>query len=218
MANHNGRTTSPSSIWLRSMNRSSRPNPHGSAQFTAATSVQASLSNHDHTQPQCYSSASQHALEPSATGHHTVSMSSALASGNPVAYAAKRKATDVAPRDEEQRGSYSRHIATNLKGGGGSGSNRKSSIWIGDDEAKRIMMDATSASKKATRRVTVSGGESHSRRARMAAIDCDGESSRFCTSVCRAHDLPGPPRHRDSPFVENETSGDATAACPIGAA
>ena len=218
MANHSGRATSSKPNWLRSTKRGSRSDPHGPAGLAASTRVPTSLSNHNHTQPQRYPSALQHGPEPPTTGHYIISMPSpALASGNPVAHAAKRKATDVPPRDEEQRESHSHHIATNLKGRGGAGSNRESRIWIGENEAKRIMMEATSASKNPTQRVTVSGGENHSRRARTVAIDCDGESSRFCTSLCSAHDFPSP-RRRDPPFMENENSGDATAGCPNGAA
>lgn len=41
------------------------------------------------------------------------------------------------------------------------------------------MMEATTALKNPTRRVTVSGGEIQSKRTRTAAIDSDGESSCF---------------------------------------
>jgi hypothetical protein len=100
-----------------------------------------------------------------------------------VACAAKRKAPDVAPRDEELRDCHSRHVATNLKGSGGVGANRGSKIWIDEDEGTKIRMEATTALKNSTKRGTVSGGEIHSKRARTVSIDSDGESSHllyFC--------------------------------------
>ena len=51
-------------------------------------------------------------------------------------------------------------------------------VWISHDEGANIMM-ATMALQDSRRRVTLSGHESHSKRARMTANDSDnGESSR----------------------------------------
>jgi hypothetical protein len=120
----------------------------------------------------------QHEPEPSVTAHQIISTppSPALASDNSVACAAKRKAPDVAPRDEEQRDCHPRPVTTSLKGRGGV---RANGIWICQDEGTNIMM-ASMALKNSRRRVTFSGCESHPKRARMAANDSnDGESSAF---------------------------------------
>ena len=100
-----------------------------------------------------------------------------------MACAAKRKAPDVAPRDEEQRDCHSRHVATILKGRGGGRVSRGNMIWINESEGAKIMMEATTALKNPTRRVTASGGEIQSKRTRTAAINSDGESSCFLISL-----------------------------------
>ena len=91
-----------------------------------------------------------------------------------MACAAKRKAPDVAPRDEGLRDCHPRHVTTDLKGRGGA---RADGIWISRDEGADIITKATMASKDQRRHVTLSG---HSERARMAANHSkDGESSLF---------------------------------------
>jgi hypothetical protein len=215
MADQSGRATSPMPPWLRSMNRGSRPNRHGLAPFAASTNAQTSLLNHDHIQPQRHSSTPQHEPEPPATAHHIIPTppSPAVANDNPVACAAKRKAPDVAPRDEEQRDCHSRHVATTLNRGGRVVANGGSMIWINENEGTKIMMDATRALKNPTRRVTVSGGEIHSKRARTAAIDSnDGESSRFLIPLYVVFMIS---RHKDRPFVEKENWWSATTSCAI---
>ena len=178
MANHSGRSTHSKPNWLLSGNRGSRPTCHSPAWFPTSN-VQTSFSNHDHIQPQSHPSALQHEPEPPATAHYVISTPPSP-SENPVACAAKRKAPNVAPRDE-QRDCHSHHVTTILKGGGGrrpSGGISGNMIWINESEGAKIMMEATTALKNPTRRVTVSGGEFQSKRTRMAAID-SGESSCF---------------------------------------
>ena len=164
MANQSERDTSSKPSWLRPMNKESPPNRHGSRTSSA---------NHDHTQPHRHPSMPQHEPEPPTAAHHTTSTSSypALTSDSPVACAAKRKVPD-----EELRDRHPRHIATNLKGSGGVGTNGRDTMWIDEDMGTKIRMRAMTTSKIATRR---SGGE----RLRTMYIDSDGESSHllyFC--------------------------------------
>jgi hypothetical protein len=196
MANHNERAASSMPNWLLPINGRKQTNRLGSAVIAASTSTQTSRSNHNHIQTEQRPSVPQHESEPSDTAHQifSTSPSLALASDNSVACAPKRKAPDVAPRDEEQRDCHPRHVTTNLKGRGDVKTNE---IWISQDEGENIMMEATMALKNSRRRVTLSGGESHSKRARMVASDSnDGESSHFLLPpnvvfiICRD-------RHRD---------------------
>lgn len=143
-------------------------------------------------QPQRHPIVPQHEPEPLATPHYIISTlsSAALASDNSVACAAKRKAPDVVPRDEEQRDCHSRHIATNPKSRGEVRTSRGSLKWIDDNEGTKIMMDATMALKNPSRRLTVS--EIHSKRARTDSDE--GESSCFLVPlylvlmICRGPD------------------------------
>jgi hypothetical protein len=181
MANRSERFTSSMPNWLLP-NRRSLPNCHSPARLPASTSIQTSFSNHDHIQPQRHPDTLQHDPEPPATAHHIAltAPSLALTSEYPVVCVAKRKAPDVAPRDEEQRGCHSRHVATTIKSiGGKEWASGGSMIRIDESEGAKIMMEATTALKNPTRRVTVSGGEIRSKRTRAAAIDSDGESSCF---------------------------------------
>jgi hypothetical protein len=193
MANHNERVTSSRPNWLRPIN--------GRRQI----------------QTQRRPSVSQHEPEPSATAHQIISTSPppALASDNSVACAAKRKAPDVAPRDEEQRDCHPRHVTTSLKDRGGV---RTNGIWISQGEGTDIMIEATVALKNSRRRVTLSGCESHPKRARMVTNDSnDGESSRFLLPpnvvliICRD-------RHRDPTFLVKQSWRSATTSRAIGAA
>jgi hypothetical protein len=176
MANRNERATSPIPKWLLPINGKRQTNRLGPAVFAAAsTSTQTSRSSHNHIQTQRRPSVPQHGLEPSATAHQIISTSPSPApmSDN----SAKRKTPDVAPRDEEQRDCHPRHVTTSLNGRGGV---RENGIWISPDEGANIMMEATMALKNSRRRVTMSGCESHPKRARMVANDPnDGEFSRF---------------------------------------
>lgn len=178
MASHNERATSSKPKWLLPINGRRQTNRVGSAVFATATSTQTSCSNHNHIQTQRHPNVPQHEPESSSTAHQIIStsLSPALESDNSVACAAKRKAPDLAPRDEEQRVCHPRHVTTSLKVRGV----RSNEIWISQDEGTNIMMEATMALKNSTRRVTLSGSESHSKRARMVTNDSnDGESSRF---------------------------------------
>jgi len=191
MANHNQRATSPIPTWLLPISRRRQTNRRDPTALAASTSTKTSISNHDHIQTQRRPSVPQHEPESSATAHQVVSTppSPALASDHSVACATKRKAPDVAQRDEEQPSCHPRHITTSLKGRGGA---RENGIWINQDEGVNIMMETTMALKNSRRRVTLSGRESHSKRARMVAKDSDdGESSRFFTPKCSAHNMLG---------------------------
>lgn len=181
MANRNERATSSIPKWLLPINRRKQANYLGPAVIATSTSTQASRSNHNHIQTQRCSSVPQYELEPSDTTHQISSTSPSLAfeSDNAVASATKRKAPDVVPRDEEQRDCHPPHATTSLRDRGGV---RANEIWISPDEGANIMMEATMASKNSRRRVTLSGGESHSKRARTVANANDlndGESSHF---------------------------------------
>jgi hypothetical protein len=179
MANHGRRATSSKPKWLRPINREREPNHLGPALFPASTNIHPLHSNHNHVQPRRHPSVPQHEPEPPVSAHQIISSSSpVLANDNSVACAAKRKAPNVALRDEEQRNCHDpRRIATSLKGRGGTGA---SGICISLDEGANIMREATMALKNSKRRATSSGCESHSKRARTAAIDSDdGEPFRF---------------------------------------
>ncbi len=116
-----------------------------------------------------------------------------------MACAAKRKALDVAPRDEEQR---ERHVAASLRGRGGVGASK---IWINQDEGANIMRETAMALKNSKRRV------------RTPTIDSnDGKMFSF-TSECSAHNIPGT-RHRDLPFLVKESWRRATTGSAIRAA
>lgn len=178
MAKPNERATSSKPKWLLPINGRRQTNRLGSAVF-ATSSTQTSRSNHNHIQTQRHPNVPQHELEPSSTAHQIIStsLSPALESDNSVACAAKRKAPDLEPRDEEQRVCHPRHVTTSLKARGGV---RANDIWISQDEGANIMMEATMALKKSTRRVNLSRSESHSKCARMVTNESnDGESSRF---------------------------------------
>jgi hypothetical protein len=173
MANHNGRASSTGTPkWLLPMNKKRQTNRVDRALFTASTSTQTSGSNHGHIQTQRRPSVPQHEPEPSATAHQIISTTppSVLASDNSVACAAKRKAPDVAPRDEGRQDCHPSHVTTNLKGGGDV---RADEIWISEDEGTNIRMKTTMARKDPRRRVTLSGYESHSKRARMVTNHSD---------------------------------------------
>ncbi len=194
MANHGRRATSSKPKWLRSINREREPNHLGPALFPATTSTQPLHSNHSHVQPRYHPSVPQHEPEPPVSAHQTISSSSpAPADDNSVACDVKRKAPNVALRDEEQRNRHDpRRVATSLKGRGGTGA---SGVCISLDEGANIMKEATMALKNSKRRATSSGCESHSNRARTAAIDSDdGEPFHFLSPsyavliICRATD------------------------------
>ena len=193
MANRNERATSSIPKWLLPINGRKQ------TQTQQCPSV-----------PQCEPEASDTAHEIS-----SAPPSLALASDNSEACAAKRKAPDVAPRDEEQRDCHPPHATTSLKGRGGV---RANEIWISPDEGANIMMEATMAFKNSRRRVTLSGGESHSKRARTVANDSnDGESSHFLLPLeCSAHNCRD--RHRDPTFLVKQSWSSATTSRAIGAA
>lgn len=167
MADHSGRTTSSMPNWLRPMNRESQPYLPGPARFAASTSVQSSFSNHDYIHPQHHPSSPHYEPEHSATDVISTPLIPALVSG-----AAKRKAHDGVPSDEEQRDCHSRYISTHLTGKGCVEASEGSTIWIEESEAPTSL-------KNPMQRVTALGGEIHSKRARTATIDFDGEFFRF---------------------------------------
>jgi hypothetical protein len=217
MANHNERATYSMPNWLLPISGRKQTNRLGSAVIAASTSTQTSRSNHNHIQTQQRPSVPQHESEPSDTVHQifSTSPSLALASDSSVACAPKRKAPDVTPRDEEQRDCHPRHVTTSLKDRGGVKMNE---IWISQDEGENIMMEATMALKNSRRRVTLPGGESHSKRARMVASDSnDGESSHFLLPPnVSVHNLRD--RHRDPTCLVKQSWRSATTSRAIGAA
>jgi hypothetical protein len=216
MANHNERTSSTGTPdWLLPIRKRGQTNCL-SPLFTASTSIQTSYSNQKHIQTQRSPSVPQHEPEPSAIAHQIISTTppSALASDNSVACASKRKAPDVVPRDEGQRDCHPRHVTANSMGRGGV---RANGIWISQDEGANIMMKATMASKDARRRVTLSGYESHSKRARVVANHSnDGEFTRFLLPpivvpiICRD-------RHRDPTSLVKKSWRSATTSRAIRA-
>lgn len=217
MANHNSRTSSTGTpTWLLPIRKRGQTNCLSPALFTASTSIQTSDSNQKHIQTQRSPSVPQHEPEPSATAHQIISTTppSALASDNSVACASKRKAPDVVPRDEGQRDCHPRHVTTDLMGRGGV---RANGIWISQDEGADIRMKAMMASKDARRRVTLSGYESHSKRARVVANHSnDGEFTRFLLPpivvpiICRD-------RHRDFTSSVKKSWRSATTSRAITA-
>jgi hypothetical protein len=167
MEKRSRRITAP---WLRSINQKSLPYLSVPARFTASTNVQCSLSNHDHIDPQRHPNTPQYEPEHSATAHHIISTPSSPARPS---CAAKRKAHDVVPNVEEPRDCHSRHVSTSLTVRGGVSASGGSAIWIEETET-------TTSLENPTQRVTESGSEIHSKRARRAAIDVDdGEFFRF---------------------------------------
>ena len=217
MANNNKRATSSTPKWLLPISGRRKTNRLDPAPYAASTSTQTSDSNYNHIQTQRRFSVPQHEPEPSATAHQIISTSPspALENDNSVAYAAKRKAPDVASKDDEQRDCHPRHVTTSLRGRGGISAN---GIWIGQDEGANIRVKATMAQKDSRRSVTLSGYESHSKRARMVAnYSNDGESSRFLLpknvvlTICWD-------RHRDPTSLVKKSWRSATTSRAIGAA
>jgi hypothetical protein len=217
MANHNERATSSIPNWLLPINGRKQTNRLGPAVIAASTSTQTSRFNHNHIQTQQRPSVPQHEPEPSDTAHQIFSMppSLALASDNSVTCAAKCKAPDVAPRDEEQRNCHPRHATTSFKGRGGVTANE---IWISQDEGANIMMEAAMALKNSKRRVTLSGSECHSKRARMAANDSDGGESSYFLLLPNLVLIIWWDRHRDPTSLVEQSWGSATTSRAIGAA
>lgn len=214
MANHSERATSSIPKWLRPINGRGQTNRLGPAVFAAPTGTQTSRSNDDHIQTQRRPSVPQHEPEPSTTVHQTTPP--ALASDNSVVCAAKRKAPDVAPRDEEQQDCHPRHVTTNLKGRGGVRANK---IWIDQDEGANIMMEATMALKNSRRRVTLSGAESHSKRARMGANDSNDDTEILLSWSSKVEgESPlvaqsGPPRYQKG--IEIDSAMDSVTPAQI---
>jgi len=173
MANHNGRATSSIPNWLRPTNRKSRPSHHGPARLTGSTCGSTLLTNLNPTQPQHRPSAPQRNSEPPPTTHRVISTSSsAPASFQPHASAAKRNATAGALGDEGQQDLY--HASANLPCRGGVGESGEGFIWISEVEGAKIRKETETALKN---RVTSSNIQS--KRARTAAASDDGESSIF---------------------------------------
>ncbi|KAF8489991.1 hypothetical protein F5888DRAFT_1143304 [Russula emetica] len=209
MANRNERATSPIPKWLLPINGKRQTNRLGPAVFAAAsTSTQTSRSSRNHIQTQRRPSVPQHGLEPSATAHQIISTSPSPAptSDN----SAKRKAPDVALRDEEQRDCHPRHVTTSLNGRGGV---RENGIWISPDEGANIMMEATMALKNSRRRVTVSGCESHSKRARMVANNPNDDTEILLPWSSKVGGVPplvaqsGPPRYQKGIEINSAMDG-----------